>query len=347
MPQSEKPNIFTVTGVKLDATLELPDGTTRAYALLLHKLGDAGRRISAHLAARGIAVLTLGGTDDAAFAAGLEYLRRHHAGPAVLRGHGAGSAAVLNVAASVDEARAICLIGAELSADAPVDHISNLRKALLVFHSPIDDVAGIENASRIFVAARHPKSFVSLDGANHGLTTPTDADYVGEVTAAWATRYIGTLDGIAPLVARGVEGAVVVEETGQGRFSNAVNVNGNHMLLADEPSSHGGDDTGPNPYDLLVAGLGACKSMTLRMYAERKGIPLERARVTLRHRKIHAEDCAECETETEMVDDIAVEIELFGDLDTETRQRLFEIADRCPVHRTLHGEIHIASRLVD
>jgi uncharacterized OsmC-like protein len=347
MPQSEKPTIATATGVKLDATLELPVGTPRAYALFLHELGDAGRQISAHLAARDIAVLALGGSDDTAFAAGLDYLRRHYAGPAVLLGHGTGAAAVLYAAASVEEARAICLIGAELPADAPIDPISHLRKALLVFHSPVDDTAGIENASRIFVAARHPKSFVSLDGADHGLTAPLDADYVGEVTAAWATRYIGTLGGVTQLAAKGVEGAVVVEETGKGRFSNAINVNGIHMLLADEPPSHGGDDTGPNPYDLLLAGLGACKSMTLRMYAERKGIPLERARVTLRHRKIHAEDCAECETETGMVDDIAVEIELFGDLDAETRQRLFEIADRCPVHRTLHGEIHIGSRLID
>ena len=347
MPQSEKPTIAAADGTPIAATLELPDGAAHVYALFLHELDDAGRRISAHLAARGIAVLALGSTDSAAFAAGLEYLRRHYAVPAVLLGHGAGAAAVLNAAAGIEEVRAVCLIGAALATDAPVDHISHLGKALLIFHSPIDEVAGIDNASRIFVAARHPKSFISLDGTDHGLTTPANADYVGEVTAAWATRYIDAVEGVTPLTVKGVEGAVVVEETGHGRFSNAINVGGIHMLLADEPPSHGGDDTGPNPYDLLLAGLGACKSMTLRMYAERKGIPLERARVTLRHQKVHAEDCAECETETGMVDDIAVEIELFGDLDAETRQRLFEIADRCPVHRTLHGELHIASRLID
>jgi len=228
------------------------------------------------------------------------------------------------------------------------DDISKMRKALLIFHSPIDDVVGIDNASRIFLAAKHPKSYVSPDHADHLLSRHADATYVADVIAAWAVRYVDLQDMTDDAMTfQGEPGSVTVWETGQGKFTNAVSVGGKHMLIADEPESHGGTDTGPNPYDLLLSGLGACKSMTMRMYAERKGLALDRARVTLRHRKIHAEDCADCETETGMVDDIAIEIEVTGALSAEERQRLFEISDRCPVHRTLHGEIHIASRLVD
>lgn len=226
--------------------------------------------------------------------------------------------------------------------------IKAMKKALLVFHAPTDEIVGIDNAGLIFQAARHPKSFVSLDGADHLLSRHADAEYVADVIAAWAARYMDTaLLTDAPPGLAGVAGAVVVAETGEGKFVNAVNVNGHHLLRADEPLVHGGNDTGPTPYDLLLAGLGACKSMTMRMYAERKGLALNQARVTLHHKKIHAEDCAECETETGMIDEIGIAIELDGDLTPEQRQRLFEIADRCPVHRTLHGEIHISSALRD
>ncbi len=139
-------------------------------------------------------------------------------------------------------------------------------------------------------------------------------------------------------------GTVVVAETGQGKFANAVSIGGRHSLLADEPADYGGTDTGPTPYDLVLAGLGACKTMTMRMYAERKGFPLDRARVILKHDKIHADDCAECETEDGRIDRIEAEIEVIGDMDAETRRKIADIAERCPVHRTLRSEVVIESR---
>jgi len=224
--------------------------------------------------------------------------------------------------------------------------ISNLKKALLVFHSPVDQTVGVENAGAIYQAAKHPKSFVSLDTADHLLSKRADAAYVADVISAWATRYIEAEGRAAAAPALTAEaGSVVVQETGEGKFANAISVGGVHALRADEPVTYGGNDTGPTPYDYLLSALGACKSMTMRMYADRKGIPLERATVTLRHNKIHAEDCADCETTVGKVDDIQIEIGIEGDLDEATRQRVAEIADMCPVHRTLHSEVHIESRL--
>ncbi|HEX9702102.1 MAG TPA: alpha/beta fold hydrolase [Rhodospirillales bacterium] len=224
--------------------------------------------------------------------------------------------------------------------------IGGMKKALLVFHSPIDAIVGIDNAGRIFQAARHPKSFVSLDNADHLLSRKADAVYVADVIAAWAARYLGAGEAVATANAvKAAPGTVVVAETGKGKFANAVSVGGRHSLLADEPAEHGGTDTGPSPYDYLLAGLGACKSMTMRLYADRKGIPMTRARVTLKHDKIHAEDCADCETKDGDIDCIAVEIAIEGDMDGATRARIAEIAERCPVHRTLTHEIKIESSL--
>jgi putative redox protein len=137
----------------------------------------------------------------------------------------------------------------------------------------------------------------------------------------------------------------VVQETRASKFQQAVTV-GPHQLTADEPVAAGGQDTGPGPYDLLVAGLGACTSMTMRMYADRKQLPLDRVTVTLRHSKIHAKDCEECETREGMLDQIERDISIEGALDAEQRQRLMEIADKCPVHRTLHSEIRIVTKAV-
>ena len=224
------------------------------------------------------------------------------------------------------------------------ESIKGLHKALLLFHAPLDDTVGIENASAIFLAAKHPKSFVSLDGADHLLTRHADARYVATMLAAWATRYVPGLaeSGDAP-AAEGEHGTVVVRETGNGSFQQDVIV-GRHRFHADEPVSVGGSDTGPGPYDLLLAGLGACTSMTIRMYADRKQLPLERVSVTLAHDKIHAADCADCETREGKVDVIERAIELTGNLDDAQRARLMEIADKCPVHRTLHSEIKIRTR---
>ena len=225
------------------------------------------------------------------------------------------------------------------------EDIARLRRALLVFHAPLDDIVGIENATRIFVAAKHPKSFISLDDADHLLTRREDAGYVADVISAWAQRYIDVAEETIPAVAPVPAGAVRVVEAGSGKFAQRISYGGRHVGRADEPESYGGADTGPSPYDLLLAGLGACTSMTLRMYAERKGLPLERVAVTLRHDKIHAADCESCETRQGKIDCIEREIEIEGALDEATRASLLEIADKCPVHRTLHSEVLIRSRL--
>ena len=228
------------------------------------------------------------------------------------------------------------------------DKIGKLKRALLVFHSPIDATVGIENAQEIYLAAKHPKSFVSLDTADHLLSKRADAVYCANVIAAWAERYLGTAKGATDKTdIPAIEDGIVVQETGQGKFTNAVSVGGRHILKADEPVTVGGNDTGPTPYDYLLTALGACKSMTMRMYAERKKFPLDQARVTLRHDKIHAEDCETCETNEGRVDQIDIEIHLDGDLTDEQRQSIYAISERCPVHQTLKNEVSFKSKLTD
>ncbi|MCB2100070.1 MAG: alpha/beta fold hydrolase [Rhodobacterales bacterium] len=317
--------------------------------------------------------------------AAADYLRDNHAAPAILIGHSLGGAAVLAAAAQVPEAKAVCTIGApsdpahvanhfqcerdeiERTGQATVklvgrpftikkqflddiegqrlEHaIAGMRKALLIFHSPLDAVVGIDNATRIFVAAKHPKSFVSLDHADHMVSRREDAVYVADVIAAWADRYVGTKPESRPLP-KADPGTVVVAEARQGKFAQDISIGGKFPLRADEPVSYGGTDTGPSPYDYLLAGLGACTTMTLRMYAAHKGIALDKASVVLRHEKVHADDCKECETASGKIDHIERVITLEGDLDEATRARPVEIADRCPVHRTLHSEVWIETRL--
>jgi uncharacterized OsmC-like protein/alpha-beta hydrolase superfamily lysophospholipase len=221
--------------------------------------------------------------------------------------------------------------------------IAELRKALLVFHSPTDESVGIDNASRIFTTAKHPKSFISLAGADHLLRRPSDAAYVAHVVAAWAERYLEmpaqTATSREP-AAMAEPGEVVVRETRHGTFEQDITA-GRHHFVADEPVAAGGLDSGPGPYDFLLAALGACTSMTLRLYADRKQLPLERTQVRLRHSRIYAADCSDCETKEGMLDRIDRIISLEGELDAEARKRLLEIADKCPVHRTLTSEIDI------
>jgi putative redox protein len=312
--------------------------------------------------------------------AAADWLRAEHSGPALLVGHSLGGAAVLAAAAQIPEAVGVATIGApadpehvaklfsasrdeiERSGEAQVElagrpfrirkqllddlashsleeRVGSLRKALLVLHSPLDNQVGIDNATRLFGAARHPKSFVSLDDADHLLSRPADAAYAADVIAAWAERFLPPA-AEAPNAEDDQE--VVVRETGAGRYGQEIAV-GRHVLTADEPTWMGGDDAGPSPYGLLLAALGACTSMTLRMYAERKGWPLERTTVRLRHDKVHAQDCAECETKDGHIDRIRKSVLVEGALDDEQRRRLLEIADRCPVHRTLQAEVHIES----
>jgi putative redox protein len=318
--------------------------------------------------------------DDLVAAA--DHLRSLGTAPKIVIGHSLGGAAVLAAAGRIPEAVAVATIGApadpahaqhlfqaarpEIEAKGEAEvllagrpftikkqfledieatrleaAIGDLRKALLVFHAPRDATVGIENAGRIFGAAKHPKSFVSLDDADHLLTRRQDANYVAEVLAAWAGRYLG-LAQAEPLKA--ASGTVVVQEAGEGKFAQHVAA-GPHQLRADEPLSVGGEDSGPGPYDLVMAGLGACTSMTLRLYAERKGWPLERVTVTLSHDKIHAEDCADCETKSGRLDRIDRRLLVEGALDDEQRARLLEIADKCPVHRTLESEVVVTTGL--
>ena len=313
--------------------------------------------------------------------AAANYLRRSHAAPYLLIGHSLGGAAVLAAAPQVPEATSVVTIGAPSSAahitrqfaanvgeilqkgTAQVnlagrtftiakqflddvaernflDQLANLRKALLVCHAPRDEVVDIETASAIFAAARHPKSFLSLDTADHLVTKREDALYLAEVVAAWASRYLPAAAEAATLP----PGVVEVSEAHTGRLTQTVQV-GRHRLTADEPIAAGGDDAGPSPYDYLLAALGACTSMTLRLYAERKGIAAERFFVRLSHRKVHAQDCADCETSEGRIDEIIREISIQGDVADDARDRLMQIADKCPVHQTLTHEIKIRSRL--
>lgn len=316
--------------------------------------------------------------------AAADFMRNEVEAPSLLIGHSLGGAAVLAAASHVPEAVAIATIGApfdpghvahlfqstadeiaakgeadvliagrpfkvkqqfleDIAAHKAMDHIPALKKALLIFHAPRDTVVGIDNAVEIFKAAKHPKSFVSLDDADHLLSRRADAVYVAGVLAAWAARYLPANEPAKDDLAT-VDGEVVVAETGEGKFTQTVR-SGDHRLLADEPTSVGGDGRGPGPYDFVLAGLGACTSMTVRMYAERKGWPLERVIVGLTHRKIHAEDCSDCETRSGKLDEIERTLTFEGDLDEEQRARLLEIADKCPVHRTLTHEIKIRSTL--
>jgi len=318
--------------------------------------------------------------DDLVAAA--DHLRKTYDAPAILIGHSLGGAAVLAASHRIPEARAVVTIAAPydpghvtglfkeqvetIRAQGEVEvelagrpfHIrreflddvaerkldaclATLRKALLVFHSPTDDLVGIYNASHIFGAAKHPKSFVSLAGADHLLSQKSDAVYVANVIAAWADRYLDRPEVMTE--AEVEEGLVLVRETHGGKFQQEI-LTGPHRLLADEPVKLGGLDSGPGPYDYLLAGLGACTSMTIRLYADFKKIPLNNVSVRLNHeKKIHTKDCEDCENKVTKVDHIDRAITLEGPLDAEQRKKLMEIADKCPVHQTLESKIDITT----
>ena len=228
------------------------------------------------------------------------------------------------------------------------DRMAALRAAVIIFHAPLDAVVGIDNAGAIFAAAKHPKSFVSLDNADHLLTRRSDARYVARVLSAWGSRFIEEKPrATLPLAVPGADGIVHVSETGRGKFQQQV-VSAAHSLLADEPASVGGADTGPSPYDFLGIALGTCTSMTLRMYAERKKLPLEHVQVDVTHGKVHANDCADCgEGREGRLDRFERSIRLTGELSDAERQRLLEIADKCPVHQTMEKSSVVVTQLAD
>jgi putative redox protein len=311
-------------------------------------------------------------TEDLRLAAG--WLRDHHHAPQLLIGHSFGGAAVLAVAGALPEVRAVVTIAApsdldqvahlftrdlarieaegeaevvlagrsfsirtqfldDLHAHDLAEQVATMGRPLLILHSPQDEIVGIEHAERLLATAREPKSRVSLDRADHLLTDRSDAAYAARVIAAWAGRFLEDESG--QVAAPKPRGQVVVAETTQGAFLNHV-VAGEHRFLADEPVSAGGFDAGPSPYDLLAAALGACTSMTVRSFAERRGIALDRVTVDVDHGRVHAHDCEACiEGHAAMIDTFECRIQLDGGIGRADRARLMAIANRCPVHRTL------------
>jgi putative redox protein len=311
-------------------------------------------------------------------------LEDRYRAPQILIGHSLGGAAVLSAATRLQSVQAVVTIGAPATAEhvahlfkdradqiktqgqatvalggrefaikrqfledieqySSTGEIRNLNAALLVFHSPLDAIVSIDEAARIYQAARHPKSFISLDRADHLLSKAADSEYVATTIASWVSRYLELEEpeqgSDRPDL---IDGEVLITELNhrflRGMYSN------NHFMRADEPEKYGGSDLGPTPYDLLLMSLGACTSMTLRMYANRKQLPLEDVRIRLLHERVHAEDCVDC---NHSIERITRRITLVGDLDEEQRQRLLEIADRCPVHRSLENEPRIVTELVD
>jgi putative redox protein len=314
--------------------------------------------------------------------AAVAFLRSDYEAPRLLIGHSLGGAAVLAMAAEVPEATAVVSIAAPASADhvlrnfaGSLDEIREqghavvslagreftirkqfvddleafaakgsgaLRKALLVMHSPLDTMVDITEAETIYREALHPKSFISLDDADHLLSRREDAEYVAAAIVGWAARYLPSGE-TAPSV-EVEKGHIHVEEKNH-RFTQHV-YSDSHHWLADEPLSMGGNNKGPDPYEHLLAALGACTAMTVRMYADHKKLPLDHVRVDLRHSREHLKDCEHCEDEEpRQIQVIERVVTLEGDLDDAQRERLLQIAERCPVHRTLHSELHVNTRL--
>ncbi len=302
----------------------------------------------------------------------------------LLVGHSLGGAAVLKVAGQIPSVKAVVTIGApsdpehvaanfgchideirehgeatvslvgrgftikrefldDIASAELLPAIATMKKALLILHAPMDATVSIDNAADIFTAAKHPKSFVTLDNADHLLTKAKDAEYAASVIATWASRYLDLPKPAAPIGAP--EGIVRVDEADPKGFKQDISVGPRHHLLADEPLAYGGTDLGLSPYQLVSSGLGACTSMTIRMYARRKKWPLEHVSVDVTHNKIHAADCDHCNGGDHKIDQFRRIITLTGDLDEDQLARLMAIADKCPVHRTLESEIEIVTQM--
>jgi len=306
--------------------------------------------------------------------------------PDLLIGHSLGGAAVLAAAPDIASAKAVVTIGApsdphhvtanfgsqidkiETEGQAQVDlggrpftikreflqdvkearlfdAVGRLKRALLIMHAPGDTVVGINNASDLWMAAKHPKSFVTLDKADHLLTRIEDAEYAAGVIASWAGRYIDLTPPAKPVGAP--EGIVRVSEADAAGFLQDINAGPRHHIRADEPLAYGGTDMGMSPYQLLSAGLGACTAMTIRMYARRKGLALTHVSVDVTHDKVHASDCETCTQGDARIDHLNRVVRLQGDLTAADRAKLLEIADKCPVHRTLESGAHVTTVLAD
>ncbi|WP_424494275.1 alpha/beta fold hydrolase [Salinimicrobium sp. GXAS 041] len=320
-----------------------------------------------------------GNVDDLLAAA--DFLKKEYKAPSLLVGHSLGGAAVLFAAQQSSSIKAVATIAApsspqhvkhllksnleeiekngyskvnlggrdftikaqflqDLDTKKLKDVVREMEKSILVMHSPQDTIVGIKNAEEIYLAARHPKSFISLDGADHLLTNKSDSKYAGEVIAAWALRYLNV-----PEKEKLSSKHQVMANLGNEGFTTQIKA-GDHFLTSDEPESIGGSNFGPTPYELLSASLAACTSMTIQMYARRKKWPLKDVETHVNHDKEHAEDCNNCERNSSKIDIFKREIVLEGDLDSKQQEKLLEIANKCPVHRTLHNDIKITTRLL-
>ena len=313
------------------------------------------------------------------------FMQQEYAAPAILVGHSLGGTACLVAANRIESVKAVATLGSpadaehvlglleddietierqgearvnlggqtftlredflqDVRAQSVRDGIRHLRRALLVMHSPVDSLVPIEEASRIYSSALHPKSFVSLHDADHLLSRERDSRYAGSVLAAWASRYVE--EALVALPSAPFRpGHVVVSGQTADKFRVSINANG-HQLQGDEPHDFGGNDSGPSPYDYLSAALASCTVMTINMYARHKKLPLESVQVSVHHDKIHAQDCGDCETRTGKIDHLERQVQLKGDLTAEQRQRILQIADRCPVHKTLHAEVSVVTELL-
>ncbi len=391
-------------GGRLAARLDLPEGPVLATALFAHcftcsKDIPAARRISARLAAMGIAVLRFDftglGHSEGEFAnttftsnvedliAAAQYLAGRDMAPALLIGHSLGGAAVLRAREGIPSVKAVVTLGApadpghvshhfeqalpeieqegsaevslggrpfrigkafvdDISEAALTPSVADLKAALLILHAPRDETVSIDNASTLFMAAKHPKSFVTLDDADHLITRAKDAEYAADVISAWVSRYIELRPPAPPPGAP--EGVVRVTEADPNGFLQDIQAGPRHHVFADEPASYGGTDRGMSPYGFVSSGLGACTSMTIRMYARRKKWPLTSVSVDVCHNKVHAQDAGL--NGNAKVDLFRRKIRLEGPLDQVQRDRLLEIADKCPVHRTLEGSARITTELL-
>lgn len=313
-----------------------------------------------------------------------KFMEQQLKAPELIIGHSLGGAAVLAASKHIESAKVVISIAAPADADHVIHNFSQyideieangsakvklggriltiskqflddlyaqnvtkdlgqVRKAFLVMHSPTDDTVGIENASQIYTAAPHPKSFISLDKADHLLTKPEDAAYVAATINTWASRYLPRQEDKT----QQWEGHVTVSETGASKFQNWVQA-GPHGFMADEPKAYGGTETGPTPYNLLASALGACTTMTLRNYASLKDIDIGRIKVEVEYSKIHTDDCTDCEeNESSKIDQFERRIEIQGELEDSVKERMLQIADRCPVHRTLENKAHIITKAVE
>jgi len=384
LPLDEKPTAFAVFAHCFTCTKNFNAVVNINRALALHGIAVLRFDFTGLGESEGDFSETSFSTNVTDLIAAADFLKDAYEPPRLLIGHSLGGAAVIQAAQGIPSAEAVSTIAApaelkgllrcidgppleelekdgetkinisgrdfkiktqflnDLKQDNMAEAIGALRKPLLIFHSPVDRIVSIDQAAKIFTAARHPKSFISLDKADHLLANREDSLYVGSVLAAWASKYLKISE--TKYIQPELSDNRIVARTGMAGFRTEIIANG-HSLIADEPISAGGANSGPTPYDLLVSALGACTGMTIRMYADRKKLPLDSIIVRLRHDKIYAEDCQDCEDPKSKIDFIEREIELNGDLDEPTRQKILQIANRCPVHKTLESRSRIASKL--